>query len=132
MEGRERGFLRKVGGRYEQVLRQLVERRHVLLRRHHPAEAPAGHSEVFGKAVDDEHIVGELQGAAIALAVSQPVIDLVDDQHAAALKGDGMDAFELVVIDQRAGGVRRRSDQYGRGPFRPVFLDQRGGELVGR
>ena len=106
--------------------------RHVLLGRHHPAQAPAGHAEVLGETVDDEHVIGEFQRAAVAPAIGQAVIDLVHDQHAAARTRHCMDALEFTVVDQGAGRIRRRSDQYGSRLCRPVFLDQLSGQLIGR
>src|SRR5258705_8407368 len=64
MKRGKRGLLRQVRRRNEQVLRQFVDRGDVWLGRNHPAQAPSGHAEIFGEAVDDEYIVGELQRAA--------------------------------------------------------------------
>ena len=79
------GVLSRGGRRDEQVLRQLLEVAHRLLREHHPAQAPARHAEIFGEAVDHDHVAGEPERGPRLRAVGQALVDLVDDQHALLL-----------------------------------------------
>ena len=91
-----------------QVLRELLDRRDERLGQHQPAQAPAGHAEVFREAVDRDDVVAVHQRAvAEALVVAQAEIDLVDDREAAACANRADDAAHLVRIDRGAGRVGR-------------------------
>ncbi len=81
--GREAGQCGVLGharGADVEVLRQFLQRRHRARWRYQPAQAPAGHAEVLGEAVQHERLVVDLQHARRIQAIGQSVIDLVDHQ----------------------------------------------------
>ena len=75
-----------VRGADVEVLRQLLDRRHQRLGQHQPAQAPAGHAEVLGEAVDARSRRRRCAQRAVAeaLVVAQAQVDLVDQREAAA------------------------------------------------
>ena len=74
-------------------------------RYHHPAEAPAGHAEVFGKTVDNEYIVTQGERRLGFVVIDQPMIDLIDNDAAAFLFGNVDDLLQIRCRDQGAGGI---------------------------
>ena len=76
------------------------------------AEPPAGHREELREAVEDEGIVGELEGGMLRVSVDEAVIDLVRDHGNA----EAADLGEVVLRDQRAGGIRGGVDDDGARP----------------
>jgi hypothetical protein len=57
LEAGQRRMLRHRAGADEQVLREPLDHGHQRLGHHHPAQAPAGHVEVLGEAVDADDVV---------------------------------------------------------------------------
>ncbi len=116
-----------------EVLRQAFHRLDQRLRQHQPAQAPAGHAEVFREAVDRDDVVTEGQRAALeGRVVAQALVDLVDDGDAVLFAHDVDDARELVGRDRRAGRVRRRGQQHAARLRRPVLAHVRRVELEAR
>ncbi len=77
----------------------------MVLRHHHPADAPAGHREVFRERIDDIDIVGKFQRAHPARAVMQAVVDFIRDQADAALLRRRHQCAQCLVVEHRAGRV---------------------------
>ncbi len=75
----------------------------------HPADAPAGHAEIFGETVDDHDIIRDLKRRVEARAVIQPVIDLVRD-HADAKRGRARgQRRQFLAAQDGSGRVSGRS-----------------------
>ena len=90
VEGAERGHLGDRRRRDVEVLRQALDRPHQRRRHDQPADAPAGHREILGEAVDDDGVVAVRQRRLLGHAVGQAVIDLVGHEpHAVAPAGRG-------------------------------------------
>jgi hypothetical protein len=80
---RECGQRRVLGRRRwrnEEILRQLLDVACETFGDDQPAQSPAGHVEVLGKALHDEDVIAELQAPLRVTLVGQAVVDLVDDQ----------------------------------------------------
>ena len=104
------------------------------LGRDDPAQSPARHVEVLGKARHDEQVVGVHAGrgerrAALAV-VAQPEVDLVDDEAAAARSTERSDPRHLIGCDLRAGRIRGRGDQHRARALRPRVVDRGRRELI--
>src|SRR3954466_10499274 len=95
------------------MLGELLEAAHRRRRQHHPAEAPAGHAEVLREAVHDHHVAGHPVSRPRFCCVREALVDLVDDQHAAALGNESRDRLQLRPGDERPGGVGRRAEDQG-------------------
>ncbi len=66
--------------RDREIALQALDRADERLRQHHPADAPAGHAEIFRERVDDDGVVGELRGGLGRERIVEAVIDLVGDE----------------------------------------------------
>ncbi len=104
--------LRQRRHRDRQVLLQPFHRPYQRLRYNHPANAPAGHAEVFRERVDHHRMWRQLRGRHGRKRIVEAVIDLV---------GDEPDAFAFRSRDQGrtpdkrhhgAGGIGRARDQH--------------------
>ncbi|MNE13038.1 hypothetical protein D3C80_1058640 [compost metagenome] len=115
-----------------EVLRQLFQRRHGVLRRHQPAQPPAGHAEILGEAVEHIGLVVHLQHAGRIQTIGQPVVDLVHQQLAAARAKSAGQPRQLLAAEHAAGGIGRRGQQRADAVRVPVALDQFGSQLVVR
>ena len=85
--GLETGKRRMLGnGRCAQVqiLRKPLQGGDPFGRRDDPAEAPPGHSEVFRKTVDHRDARVQRQGGGRCMVVGQALVDLIDQNEAAA------------------------------------------------
>jgi hypothetical protein len=108
----ERGQSRRLreGRRgHEQVLGQPAYRLDPVLRNHHPAEPPAGHRVVLGKAVDDDRVGNLRQGRARRLIEHQPAVDLIHDQRTAPRPHHLGNRDQFPGAQERPRGVRGRS-----------------------
>ena len=106
-------------GADKQVLRQALNHRHQRFGHHHPAQAPAGHVEVFAEAVDaDDGVVDGQRGLAVVGVVAQGQINLVHQRHPATRLHHGVDAAQLFRVNRAAGGVGGRGQQHA-ARFRP-------------
>jgi hypothetical protein len=76
-EGRQRGILGRRRRAEHEVLRQFLDIADISLGNDHPAQAPAGHLEIFGEAVDDPDVVAGGAGGWRRDFVSQAVVNLV-------------------------------------------------------
>jgi len=130
LETRQRRMLGHARGTDVEVLCQLFQLRHRIDRRHQPAQAPAGHAEILGEAVEHEGIVIDLQHAGGVAAVGQAVIDLVHHQMPATGFQRTGQFGQLVPAKHRTGGVGGRCDQGADAITVPVSLDQVGIELI--
>ena len=109
-ERRERRLLRQRRRRDEQILGEQLDRPHQVRRRHQPAEAPAGHAEVFGEAVDHDRIPVERQHARGRRRIGDAMVDLVGDQPDAAGAAVAREAGELAGPQHGPGRVGRARD----------------------
>ena len=73
-----------------------------------PAQPPAGHSVILGKAVDDPDPFRDRQRGLNWCAVHQPMVDLVHDHHPAARLDRGDEGRQFLGGNDRAGGIGRR------------------------
>jgi len=106
VEGRLGSHLRQRRHGDRQVLLQAFDRPHQGLGHHHPADAPAGHAEVFRKGVDDERVLRQRGRRHGRERVVQSVIDFVRDEA---------DAFAVGGLDQRAERLARHHRSRGVG-----------------
>ena len=120
------------GGADIEVLRQFFQLRHGCGGRHQPAQAPAGHAEVLGKAVEHEGVVIHLQHAVRVRTVGQAVVDLVNHQVTAACARSRGQGRQLVAAQQRSGRIGRRRHQGAYTVRIPVTFQQFSGQLITR
>ena len=95
----ERGLrrdLRQRRHRDREIALQAVHRAHQRRRHDHPADAPAGHAEVFRERVDDHGVVRHAQRGFRGHRVVEAVIDLVGDEADALLVGDANQVGERL------------------------------------
>lgn len=81
--GRERGQCRVLGhggGGDEEVLGEALDLLGPAFWRNQPAQAPARHAEVLGKAIHHERVVELAEGGCCGVAVGQTLIDFIHDQ----------------------------------------------------
>ena len=116
VERRLGGDLGDIRGRDEEILRQALGHAHQLLGQHHPADAPAGHGEIFGEGVDDDGAVAKLRGAGGWLAIGQAMVNLVGNQADAVAMAIFRQSPQLAGGEHGARGVR------GAGQDQPVRL----------
>ncbi len=113
-----------------EVLRQLFKLADSLRWRDQPAEAPAGHTEVLGEAVEHERRVVDFQHTGRIGAIGEAVVDLVHHQMPAAAFQRSRQASQIVPCQQGTGGIGRRSYQGAHAVLVPVPLDQIGRQLI--
>ena len=92
------------------MLRQFLEAAHRRARQHDPAQAPSGHAEILGEAIDHHDFSGKIERSPGLGAVRKPLVDLVDDEYAAALGEEARDRLQLALFDQSPCRVRRRAE----------------------
>ena len=122
------------------VLRELIEVRHVTLRRDHPAQAPARHIEILGKTVNHKdviHVIARVQrgtrGAptlVLIVLIHQTVINLIDDECAATPRGDRGHCTQVLEFNQHAGGVGWRGHQRRHRALTPMLFNQFRRQLI--
>ncbi len=130
VEGGDRGELAQRRRRDEQVLRQALDRPQQVRRQDHPADAPAGHREILGEAVDDHGVGVEPGDGCRRRAVDDAVIDLVGDEADAAGAAIVRDRDQVVGVEHGPGRVRRAGDD--QAVERPRRLEQLDRGLVAR
>ena len=108
----------------EQVLRQPLDRGDHLGRNHHPADAPAGHREIFREAVDHDHVIGDLQRRHRARAVFDAVIDLVGDEGRAEALAFLHQRGHRGAVEHGSGRVRRACGEHAVEPPGPPRVGQ--------
>ena len=113
-----------------EVLRELFQFAHRLRWRDQPAEAPAGHAEVLGKAVEHKGRVVDFQHTGRIGAIGEAVVDLVHYKMSATRLQRSGQRRQLVTGQQGAGGVGRRGHQGANAVLVPVSLDQMGRQLI--
>ena len=111
-EGGERRPLHELVGRDEEVAVHGGQRGHELPRGDHVADAPAGHGEGLGEAVQHERVVGELEHGVLRPLVGEAVVDLVGDHPGAEAAEGG----QPLRAQHGAGRVGRRVDEDALGP----------------
>ena len=121
-------------GANEQVLCQPLYRGYQRRRQHQPAQAPAGHVEIFAEAVDADDLVtqaiGQAQGAvAVGIVKAQAQVNFVHQRHTAALAHQAGNALQLFAGNGCAGGVGRRGQQHTARGWAPGRLHLRCAEL---
>src|SRR5437667_3904171 len=102
---RERRVLRGGGGTNECVLGELFDLPHVGLGSDDPAQPPARHVEILGKAVDDENVIVQLEHGRRLTVVDQSLIDLVYHYEATHPSYRSDDRPQLVARDRGAGRI---------------------------
>ena len=112
-EAGQRGVLGQRGRADGQAGGDLLDRLHHVVEHDHPAQAPAGHVEVLGEAVDDDDVVVQRQRRARLAFIGQPQVDLVDDGEAVA------GAPGPAARPARRARSRCRWDCWARPPARP-------------
>ena len=122
VEGRRRRDLRERRHRDREVLLQALDRPHQRIRHHHPADAPAGHAEVFRERIDDHRMVGELRRGLGRERIVEPVIDLVGDEADALAFRRGDQLGERLGPHHGAGRIGRACDQHALERRAPVRL----------
>ncbi len=105
VEHRLGGELRQGRRRDEEVLRQPLHRPQQDFRQDHPAEAPASHGEVLGKAIDHDGFVAKGQSRRRRFAVGNPVIDLIGDQSNSIIPAIAVHGAEFLARQHGAGWV---------------------------
>ena len=130
LESRHRCMLRRCGRREINILRKFFKGPQIALGHHHPAQPPAGHVEVFRKAVNDKNLVAEFERCGVITLIDEAVINLVDDHDAAARRRDGSDLLERCVRHQSTGGIRRRGHHHRTSTRRPALRHQFRRELI--
>ena len=100
-------------------------------RQHCPAQPPAGHAEILGKAVHHRDFARQTERRRRLLSVRQALVDLVHHQHAAPLADKARDFFQLAGRNQRAGGIRGRAENQAARAAAPgrLHLRERGLEV---
>ncbi len=76
-----------------------------------PTQAPAGHAEILGEAVHHDDLAGQAERGDGNLAVDQPLVNLVDDEHAAPLRDEARDFPQFRRRDHGPGRIGRRAEQ---------------------
>ena len=94
-EGRQCGMLGRRRRAEHEVLRQFLDIAHISLGNDHPAEAPAGHLEILGEAVDDPDVVASGTGGRRRDFISQAVVNLVDQEMPLLLATDSGQCLDL-------------------------------------
>ena len=111
----EGGFgrdLRQSRHRNRKVLLQAFDRAHQARRHHHPADAPAGHAEIFGKRIDDDRVRRKARRALRREGIIEAVIDFIGDDGNAGVFGAADQFGERLAGHHRSGRIgRRRDDQ---------------------
>ena len=107
---RQRRDLCRMGRADEHVLRQPFDHTHVIGRHHHPANAPAGHREVFRERVDHIGLVRHLKCRHSLGLVFDAVINLVADERRALGVGGVDQRAHRPLIQHRPRRVRGRGD----------------------
>ena len=102
---RERRVLRRGGRANECVLGEFLDLPHVGLRSDDPAQPPARHVEVLGKAVDDEHVIGQREHGGRLTIVDQSLINLVHHHEPARASHRSDDCAQLLAPDRGAGRI---------------------------
>ena len=87
------------------MLGEFLEPAYGMLGQCHPSEPPARHAKIFRKAVHQNDLAGQLRGSGWRLPVDQALVDLVDDQHAAAFGDELGDAPQLGLRNHGAAGI---------------------------
>jgi hypothetical protein len=106
---------------------------HHCRRCHQPAKSPAGHAEILGKTVHHEQVIGGGHGrmsqcSAGFDAVTEPLIDFIDDENALVSSGAGVQCSNFIHAEQGASRVGRCGHHQAAGMGGPhrVDLDGRG------
>ena len=110
-ECRQRRVLRRRRRAEHEVLRQLLDVAHEGLGNHHPAQAPAGHLEVLGEAVDDPDVVAGSAGGGCVTVVGETVVDLVDQEVTVASATGIGQRGNFGQAQQCASRIRRGGNQ---------------------
>ena len=99
-------MLRDGTGADKQVLCQALNDRHHMLWHHQPAQPPAGHVEVFGKAVHADDVVVDRQGRLPPLGfIAQAQVNFIHDGEAATFAHELVDAPQFCGLDRGARWV---------------------------
>src|SRR5215470_2359730 len=112
VEGCLGGDLRQRWHRHREIALQAIERPHERLRRHHPADTPSGHTEIFGEGVDDDAVVREPRRGFRRKGVVEAVIDFVGDEPDALALGGGDERGQRLRRHHGAGGIGGAGDEH--------------------
>ena len=91
---------------------QAIDRPHQRFRQHHPADAPAGHAEIFGERVDDHDVVGHPRCGLGRERIIEAVIDLVGDEPDPLSFRSGDEIAQRLARHHGAGRVGGTCDQH--------------------
>ena len=117
IEGAECRNLRDRRRRDVEILRQPLDGPHQLLRHHQPADAPAGHAEIFREAVDGDGRLPMGNRGPRGFVIFKPVIDLVGDQPEPAPPAGIGELAEPFAHGHGAGRVIGAGEQQSRRLF---------------
>ena len=95
-------------GADEQVLRQPLDRADVILRHHHPADAPPRHAEILAERIHHIDVIAQFQRRHGARAMMQPVIDLVRHEPQAPVARKAHQIAQRVPAQHRPRRIARR------------------------
>ena len=105
VEGPEGCVLGDGRGRDEEVLGQALDRLDELRRQHEPAQAPAGHAEILGEAVDQDRFRCRGERRPGPVLVGDAVVDLVHDEADGPLAAEGGQGRKILLAEHGAGRV---------------------------
>mmetsp|Transcript_53113 Transcript_53113/g.124155 ORF Transcript_53113/g.124155 Transcript_53113/m.124155 type:complete len:405 (-) Transcript_53113:1279-2493(-) len=133
LEASQRRALGQRGRADVEVLGQPLDAGQQRRRQHQPAQAPAGHAEVFREAVDRNDVVTQRQrGATEMSVVAERQVDLVDDGDAPTGAHAARDVGQHLRRDGGAGRVAGRCEQHAAGRRRPGLTHLGGAKLEAR